>query len=126
MATAYVDSSAVLAVAFGQPSSLEISQRLRGFDRRVSSNLLEAEVRAAFVREQREFHLVTLLGIEWIYIDRPLSSEFATVLTVGYLRGADLWHVAVALYAFPEHEEICFLTLDQRQQEVAVVLGFQV
>ena len=42
------------------------------------------------------------------------------------LRGADLWHVATALYIFDEPSEVTFLTLDRRQGEVAGALGFQV
>ena len=30
--------------------------------------------------------------------DRPLTHECTKALTAGYLRGADLWHVACALY----------------------------
>ena len=57
---------------------------------------------------------------------RPLATEMATVLRAGYLRGADLWHVAAALYIARDPAEICFLTLDQRQREVAASLGFEV
>ena len=55
-----------------------------------------------------------------------LSTEMATVLRAGYLRGGDLWHVAVALHLARNPADICFLTLDQRQREVAASLGFEV
>ena len=48
------------------------------------------------------------------------------VLASGYLRGADLWHVAAALYSFPDPRTATFLTLDNRQREVAEALGFQI
>ena len=51
---AYVDSSAVVTVARDEPNSEFIEQRLSGFQRLVSSNLLEAEVNAAYAREGRE------------------------------------------------------------------------
>ena len=64
--------------------------------------------------------------MEWIHPNRPLTLEIDATLTVGYLRGADLWHLAVALFTFPDPTEITFLTLDIRQRAVASALGFQV
>jgi hypothetical protein len=91
----------------------------------LSSNLLEAETRAAFHREGLEFDAETLVGIEWVFPDRPLTQEFETVLATGYLRGADLWHLATALYLAQDPAEIAFVTLDVRQEAVAEALGFQ-
>lgn len=125
MATAYVDTSALIAVAFGEPSSIDIGRRLDQFQGLVSSNFLEAEVRSAFQRENLGFNRSVLFGIEWVYPDRPLTREFEAVLDVGYLRGADLWHVATALYVAQNPADITFLTLDSRQQAVAATLGFQ-
>ena len=126
MDTAYADSSALVAIAFNQARGVEIFQRLTGFDRLVSSNLLEAEVRSAYAREGRGFEPDVLDRIEWVYPIRPLTPDFATVLATGYLRGADLWHVAVALYTFAGRiDEVTFLTLDHRQRTVAAVLGFR-
>jgi len=48
------------------------------------------------------------------------------VLRHGYVRGADLWHLACALYLKKRVKELLFLTLDQRQQEAAMKLGFRV
>ena len=126
MTTAYVDSSALLAVVFRDAGGIETAERLSGFSHLVSSNLLEAEVRTGFARRALEFDPGVLSGIEWIYPIGPLSQELARALAAGYLRGADLWHVATALYAFPEQVgETTFLTLDLRQQVVAAALGFQ-
>ena len=66
-----------------------------------------------------------IAGIEWILPDRALASEFATVLETGYLRGADLWHVATALYVSPQASGLSFATLDARQGTVAEALGFR-
>ena len=64
--------------------------------------------------------------LEWETFERPLSDEFAIALRIGYLRGADLWHIATALYvARGDPSEVTFLTLDRRQREVAAALGFQ-
>ena len=58
-------------------------------------------------------------------IDRWLASWRARCRP-GYLRGADLWHIAMALYVAPPAEDIVFITLDGTQREVASALGFQV
>ena len=47
-----------------------------------------------------------------------------SALRAGNLRGADLWHIATALYAAPEPAAIAFVTLDRRQASVAAALGF--
>ena len=126
MRNAYADTSAIVAVAFNQPNAADIAQRLNDFDRLTSANLLEAEMRAVYARENREFNGAVLSKFDWIYPARPLSYEFAAILGVGYLRGGDLWHVAVALYFYPDPTEVYFLSLDDRQRGVAEALGFQV
>jgi hypothetical protein len=45
------------------------------------------------------------------------------ILSIGYVRGADLWHLAVALFLDPKRE-IDFMTLDERQRDVSRKLGF--
>ena len=97
---------------------------LRKFDRLVSSNLLEAEVRAALARERVAARSNMFAGVDWILPDRPLTPEIARVLAAGALRGADLWHVACALYLDPAGSELAFLTLDAKQQRVAAAIGF--
>ena len=126
MSTAYIDTSVLAAVAFDEPGAAACARRLDGFDRLISSNLLEAELRAAFARENLVFRESALAGIEWILPDRPLGPEFAAVLGTGGLRGADLWHVATALYVFPRPPALSFATLDARQGAVAEALGFAI
>ena len=126
MSVAYVDASIVVAVEFEDHGVVEHAERMNGFSELRSSNLLEAEVRAAFAREGRRFDPSILAKTQWVFPNRPLAVEMATVLQTGYLRGADLWHVAAALYIARDPAEICFLTLDQRQREVAASLGFEV
>ena len=125
MSGAYVDSSALVAIAFNEPGSANVAERLNAFSHLLSSNLLEAEVRAAFSREDREFDNKYLLGLDWIVPDRPLSPELKTVLEVGYVRGADLWHLATALYVAPEPAQITFVSLDRRQRTIARTIGFR-
>ena len=123
--TAYVDTSALLTVAFEEPAAVAIVQRLAQFPRLVASNLLEAEMRAAFGRLTLEFDDSLLSDIEWVFPDRPLTIEMRNTLTVAYLRGADLWHIATALYVKDTVVgEMTFITLDNRQRTAAASLGF--
>ncbi len=46
------------------------------------------------------------------------------MLETGRLRGADLWHVAAALYVSPRSGDLSFATLDARQGGVVAALGF--
>ena len=123
---AYVDSSVLVAVTFQEERSGPWVDLLSGFDRIACSNLVEAEVKSVCNREGIEPDSAFLSNISWIFPTRPLSSEIEQVLATGYLRGADLWHVATALYFAPEPGEISFLTLDIRQRGVAEALGFPV
>jgi predicted nucleic acid-binding protein len=123
VSTVYVDTSALVALAFGERGGRRIASTLESADAVYSSNLLEAEFRATLLREG--VHDGTLLErIAWVMPDRPLSSEIARVLEVGYLRGADVWHVACALFLEPQPRELSFVTLDTRQRKAARQLGF--
>ncbi len=62
--------------------------------------------------------------LDVIFPLRSLSDEIARVLDAGYLRGADCWHLATALYLAPDPRELTFVTLDARQREVAETLRF--
>jgi len=124
MKIAYVDTSCLVAVALGERGAAAVERRLARFDRLVSSNLLEAELRAALRREGVEGASRVLSSITWLLPDRPLSAEIAAVLEAGYVRGADCWHLATALYLAPEPSELSFITLDERQRDVAALLGF--
>lgn len=124
MKVAYVDTSCLVAIAFGEPGSGSIVRRLRTFDDLVSSNLLEAEVLTTFARERIDPDPAVFGDIAWILPDRPLHDEIARVLANGYLRGADCWHLATALFVAPEPSSIAFITLDARQRVVARALGF--
>lgn len=122
---AYVDSSCLLAVLLDQPGAERTAKRLAQFDRLVSSNLLEAELRSVMVREKVQVDVGPLFrGIDWIHPNRPLTAEFDQVLACGYVKGADLWHLACALFLAPDPRAGSFLTLDERQQRVASRLGF--
>jgi PIN domain len=122
----YVDTSCLVAVAFGEPGYEALVGQLERFDQLYASNLLEAELHAAFQREGLSADGALLGRLSWVLPDRPLSAEIRMVLAAGRLRGADLWHVACALYLSPDPQELAFLTLDRQQAEVAAGMGFPV
>lgn len=124
MKVGYVDTSCLVAIAFGEKGGRGIGRRLQAFDELVSANLLEAELRAAFRREGVEGPSDAGAAVSWIIPDRPLNAEITQVLAAGYVRGADCWHLATALYLADDPSELTFLTLDDRQREVALALGF--
>ena len=126
MGVAYVDTSVLLAIAFGQHDSDALRSRLTEHTTLFSSILLEAETRSAFVRVGRPFEPRILAGVEWVLPRRSLTGEIDVVLDAGYLRGADLLHMASALYAAKSEQGMAFLTLDRRLSEVAEALGFEV
>ena len=51
MSVAYVDTSALVSIAFNERGWTSLARRLDNFSHLLSSSLLEAELRAAFVRE---------------------------------------------------------------------------
>lgn len=120
---AYVDTSVVVAIRFNQAGAERFRDALTRFDVYASA-LLEAEWRSAHRREQAEPNPTDLERIEWVHPDRTLSTELERIFAVGYLRGADAWHLATALYLAPDPSELTFLTLDDRQRGVAEQLGF--
>lgn len=125
MKLAYVDTSCLVAVAFDEPGADEMIHQLRDCDRLFASNLLEAELRAALRREGIENGADSLVsGLSWLYPNRSLRPEFVDVLKHGCVKGADLWHLACALFLRRRVEGLLFLTLDKRQQNAATRLGF--
>lgn len=124
MKSAYVDTSCIVATAFGEKDAAAIVRRLSRFDRVLSSPLLEAELFNALRREGHEVAGTWSAAIEFVMVDRPLTEELTRVLAVGYLRGADCWHLATALFIAPDPSELAFVTLDAGQRKVARALGF--
>lgn len=125
MSVAYVDTSCLVAIAFGERGAAPLARRIARFDTLVSSNLLEAELRSALAREETGEAGTLLDPIAWILPDRPLTEEIQRVLAGGHVRGADLWHLACALFFADHPSVITFLTLDRRQAAVAGGLGFR-
>jgi predicted nucleic acid-binding protein len=122
----YLDSSAILSVILNEKKSRNI---IKAIDAKqiMSSFLLEAEVYATLRRERVEFSLFDYYKdrILWVRPDRSLKPEIETILNAGYVRGADLWHLASALYAKNENLDHNFCSLDLVQRSVAKTCGFK-
>ena len=124
MSCAYVDSSCLVAIAFEEPGYRDLIEQLESYQELFSSTLLEAEFRSALVREGMPGDTAMLSAISWVVPQRPLSSEITHVLSFGYLRGADFWHLACALFLAPSPRDLYFASLDNRQLQAAQRLGF--
>lgn len=124
MKHAFIDSSCVVAVIFGESGAKALQARLKGYDALYASPLLEAEVWATLARERVPLDASLFDDVNWVVVDRPLSAEIERVLSVGYVRGADCWHLATALYLAPQPAQLTFLTLDTTQRKIAKSLGF--
>ena len=126
MRFAYADTSFVLSLAFAERPSKSAQHRFGDFDGVFASHFLEAEHQSTFRRDNlappREF----LMAIRWVDSATPLTEQITRVLDAGYVRGADCWHLATALFAAREPKEWTFLTFDVRQRAVAKTLGFRV
>ena len=121
---AYVDTSAIGAIAFTEPDAADIALRLASYSVLLSAELLEAELRAACARERQSFNPGLLSRVEWILPHRSLRPEMVSALQIGYRRGADLWHIATALYISRAIPRLDFVTRDRRQRDIASGLGF--
>ncbi|HET9225351.1 MAG TPA: PIN domain-containing protein [Thermoanaerobaculia bacterium] len=125
MRIAYVDSSCLIAVALQEEGAAELLVRLSRFDRLVSSPLAEAEFRSALVREGISGRGGNLLSwLDWIQPYRRLTPEIEQILELGRPRGADLWHLACALFVRPKLKNLYFLTRDGGQSDIARALDF--
>ncbi len=99
MSIAYIDISALVAIESNEPGADELNEILKQFESIISSHLLEAEYRSVCAQRGRNPSTHLLSQIDWVNPNRRLTDELNHILEVGYLRGADLWHVAVALYS---------------------------
>ena len=120
MKTIYVDTSVIAGILLENPGHEKYQNSIQNEDRIVSSALLEAELCSVAAREKispKELEKF-LIGIELIHTTRSLLKEYRRILTSGYVKGADAFHIATALYLDPELKELKFLTADSRQKEV--------
>jgi predicted nucleic acid-binding protein len=128
VSAAYLDTSFLLAILFDEPGAAALQGLVARHDRVFAADLLVAETLATAAREQLDPPAVSsaLRGISWVLPSRSLEREMREVLAGGYLRGADLWHVACAAFlAGAQRRELSFLSRDVAQRRVAKRLGFR-
>jgi len=123
---AFVDASILVAIVLGEPGAPSLRRLVARQDSLFASELLAAEFLAAAKREgiQAEEAGAVLAPLRWVFPARSLRREVERVLAAGYLRGADVWHLACACYLAPDPSELAFLTRDKAQRRVAAELGF--
>ena|SRR3989338_8083734 len=123
----YIDTS-VLVSLFLEDSAenAHFSRLLKEADEVVSSVLIEAEFLSVLHREKVGIAtgIDYLKQISLVIPDRSIAKELGTVFSKAYVRGADAFHLACALYLDPKASEIKFLTADKQQQKAAQSLGF--
>ena len=127
MSAAYVDSSFAVAIVLGEPRARNLVRIVERFDEIVASDLLLAEVLSAAAREgvPLEAVLEALEDLSLVLPDRTLRAEIQEILALGRLRGADLWHLACAMFVAGEaRSEVSFLSRDEPQRRLARRLGF--
>ncbi|MEX2472102.1 MAG: PIN domain-containing protein [Gemmatimonadota bacterium] len=126
MKRAFVDTSALVAVALGEPHQAELRRMMDDVPDLFAAPLMEAEFRSVLAREEVEDGLPMLEVFRWVLPDRPLSEELDQVFAAGYQRGADAWHLATALFLAERPADLPLVSLDERQRSVAAKLGFPV
>lgn len=126
MKAAFLDTSFIVAIALGERGARRLRLMLDRFDALFAAELLRAEFLSVTRREGLSLEAAgrVLDGVSFVLPDRSIRPEIERVLAAGYLRGADLWHLACACYLAPRPAEVAFLSCDARQRKVARALGF--
>lgn len=125
MSVAYVDSSVLVGLAFGEPSAVREARRFARFRHVVTGSLTQAEVAGALRRESATLDHDPLAGVVLVAVPASLGAEVKEVLESGYVRGADCWHLAAALY-IAASRDLTFITVDKVQRALAADLGFKI
>lgn len=111
---------------FSETGSSRIEKTLHKYSRCLSHHLIEAELRSVGVREEiSESEVVAYIApLDLLYPTTEIRNSIRAVLQEGYLRGADLLHVAAAhSLSNTVGVTIAFLTLDKQQGAIASKLG---
>lgn len=132
---AYVDTSVVLRIALGEPRPL---REWRSLDMACSSELLRVESLRSLDRARvllrladeeiagrREAVLAMLKGFHIARLDARVLMRAADPFPT-LIRTLDALHLATALLARVEHEDLVFATHDERLGTAARAVGFDV
>lgn len=123
----YIDTSAFLAVLFEEGPSRELIKLMESDTEILSSSLIEAEVLATLKRENVPLSdaVSVLERVSLVFPDRSLQKELTQLLEKQYCRGADSFHIATALYLDPHAADLIFVSLDEKQNQGARLMGFR-
>jgi predicted nucleic acid-binding protein len=125
----YWDSSAVLSALFKDAHSKEAQEWAQREGAHLISTLAYSEVSAVIMRMKKERHIADILAeaafeaLEtgpWRHLN--ISPEWSQIKTTSRrlpLRGADLWHLALAKTTQSQIPELVLLTFDQKLQSAA-------
>ena len=118
----YWDSSAILAHLFGDVHGAQASAHLQSTGRHFVSSLAWAECAAAVARSRRSGTLTppnaaraleAISSTPWVaFVGGPVPTTLRTLAQRYPLRGADLWHLALAVDLAEELPELRLLTFD--------------
>lgn len=114
---------------FEEPSARALARKLESLEELFSSSLFVAELLATLSREGRPLSEADGLldVVSLVFPSESLAAQCREALELGYLRGADLWHLACAMFlAGRERDKLLFISLDDRQRAQAKRLGFAV
>ena len=75
MKVAYVDTSCLVAIAFAERGASTLSRRMAQFDQLLAANLLDAEIRSVFAREQVVADARMLPALSRVIPDRLLDDQ---------------------------------------------------
>ncbi len=125
----YWDSSAVLSALFKDAHSEEAQEWAQKNGVHLISTLAYSEVCAVIMRMAKERHIAEVLAeaafeaLEsgpWRHLNiGPEWSEIKSLSRQLTLRGADLWHVALARTVQTQLPELVLLTFDQKLKSAA-------
>lgn len=124
----YVDTSVVIGVYFREKEYQRMRTTLSEAADVLSSSLLVAEMASTFKREEIDMVFLEpcVQSISIYYPNASLLPYYKKILTQGYCRGANLFHLACAMQLDPEVKELSFATHDSQQKKLAEKLGFRV
>jgi predicted nucleic acid-binding protein len=122
----YIDASAIAGLLMGEPSAQALLAKVDANSLRYSSPLLEAEVLSVAKRENIGFESVAEFLDRIVYVQtQSLRTQLEEVLEVGYLREADAYHLATAVFLDSKRDNLVFVSLDQNQKKLAGRMGFK-
>ena len=124
--TIYIDTSVIVCLLFKQLDYQKLQTAFVEAEELISSSLILAETQSACVREKfpPQAGSPLLNKISLVNPEHRMTVELAEIFKYGYLRGADAYHLACALYADNNTRELVFLSRDNKQQALAKKLGF--